>query len=111
MSESNNDQLKSTAGVVSPAFADLAKEKSENSGTILSNPPLTFGQKAVGLTFNPSNNVSVDLVKNLQAEYIDVLNHLRNASTSAEAKRLFSVAITEAQTSQMYGVKAITWKD
>ena len=110
MPEANNDQLKSTAGIISPAFAAIEKA-SENSGTILSTPPLTFGQKAVGLTFNPGNNLGVDHIKRLAAEYIDVLNHLRNASTSGEAKRMYSIAITEAQTSQMWAVKAITWKD
>lgn len=71
----------------------------------------TFGQKAVGLSFNPSNDSEVDKCKRTFAEAIDQLNDLRNSTTSGEVKRMCSVAITEAQTAQMWAVKAITWKD
>ena len=70
----------------------------------------TFGQKAVGLSFNPSNDSSVDNLKRLYAEIIDSLNDFRN-SGSPEQKRLASIAITEAQGAQMWAVKAVTWKD
>jgi len=39
------------------------------------------------------------------------MNELRTNTTSPEVKRLASVAITEAQTAQMWAVKALTWKD
>lgn len=71
----------------------------------------TFGQKAVGLSFNPSNDNEVDKCKRTFADAIDQLNDLRNKTTSSEVKRMCSVAITEAQTAQMWGVKAITWKE
>ena len=74
-------------------------------------PQLTFGQKAVGLTFNPSNSDSVGLIKQKFADCIDLLNGVRAESTSPEVKRMCSVAITEAQTAQMWAVKAITWRD
>jgi hypothetical protein len=72
---------------------------------------LTFGEKAVGLTFNPSNNEAVQLFKEEYAKVIDQLNDSRNAlgDSDGEKKRLFSVAITEAQTAQMWAVKAVTW--
>jgi hypothetical protein len=73
--------------------------------------PPSFGQKAVGLSFNPSNDIDVDTVKRLYADIIDKLNGLRSLSDSPEVKRLCSVAITEAQGAQMWAVKAITWKD
>lgn len=72
---------------------------------------LTYGQKAVGLSFNPSQNAEVDKCKQVFANAIDQLNDLRNETTSSEVKRMCSVAITEAQTPQMWAVKAITWKD
>lgn len=72
---------------------------------------LTFGQKAVGLSFNPSNDDKVGKAKQSFADAIDQLNDLRNATTSGEVKRMCSVAITECQTAQMWAVKAITWKD
>ena len=72
---------------------------------------LTFGQKAVGLNFNPSNDDKVGQVKQKFAEAIDLINDLSNSTESGEVKRQCSVAITETQTAQMWAVKAITWKD
>lgn len=71
---------------------------------------LTFGEMAVGITFNPSSNPLVNAIKQKAAEYIDILNEARSATTNGEVKRQLSVAITEAQTSQMWGVKAVTWQ-
>ncbi len=72
---------------------------------------LTYGQKAVGLTFNPSGDPDVIKLKQASADFIDVCNELRGATTSSEKKRLYSIAITEAQGAQMFGVKAATWRD
>lgn len=78
-------------------------------------PPVSFGMKAVGLAFNPSGDERVNKLKTLYAEVIDILADLRaggpNQEASPEIKRLASVAITEAQTAQMWAVKAVTWKD
>lgn len=72
---------------------------------------LSYGQKAVGLTFNPSGDHVVNKIKELYADIIDICNDLRNSpDTTPEAKRLYSVAITEAQGAQMWAVKAVTWK-
>jgi hypothetical protein len=71
---------------------------------------LTFGERAVGLTFNPSNSPEVDACKRGFAAVIDQMNDLRGASDNADVKRMASVAITEAQTAQMWAVKAITWR-
>lgn len=70
---------------------------------------LTFGQKAVGLTFNPGGNPDVDACKREFAAVIDRMNDLRSKTEDPEVKRMASVAITEAQTAQMWAVKAITW--
>jgi len=72
---------------------------------------LTFGEKAVGLTFNPSGDSGVKTIKTYYAQIIDDMNSLRSGTDNPEAKRLYSVAITEAETAQMRAVKAITWKD
>ena len=76
----------------------------------------SFGQKAVGLIFNPSNDPTVQKLKELYAEIIDVCNVARGLmppapGDSQERARLFSIAITEAQGAQMWAVKAATWKD
>lgn len=73
---------------------------------------LTFGEKAVGLTFNPSQDPVVDDIKQSYAHIIDVLNNIRTGPDviSGERARLLSVAITEAQGAQMWAVKGITFK-
>lgn len=71
----------------------------------------TFGQKAVGLAFNPSGDDAVAKCKQIFADAIDQMNELRKTTESTEVKRMASVAITEAQTAHMWAVKAITWKD
>lgn len=71
---------------------------------------LTFGEKAVGVTFNPGQNPEVNAVKRLYAGLIDNLNDMRTSAEGSEKKRMYSVAITELQSSQMWAVKAITWQ-
>lgn len=71
---------------------------------------LSFGEKAVGLTFNPSNNAEVDACKRGFATVIDQMNDLRAKCMNPDVARMASVAITEAQTAQMWAVKAITWR-
>ena len=51
----------------------------------------TFGEVAVGLSFNPSGDLAVNRLKTLYAEIIDIAH--------------------EAQTAQMWAVKAATWRD
>ena len=71
---------------------------------------LSHGEKAVGLTFNPSNDPDIQNIKELYAQIIDFCNTKRGES-EGERARHFSVAITDAETAQMRAVKAITWKD
>lgn len=71
---------------------------------------LSYGKKAVGMTFNPSSLPAVDDCKLAFSRIIDELHKLREESVNAEVKRMCSVAITEAQTSQMWAVKALTWQ-
>jgi hypothetical protein len=73
-------------------------------------PELTFGEKAVGKTFNPGGSPEVNDINDLFARTIDRLNHLRETTDNQENKRMYSIAITEAQTAQMWAVKAATWK-
>ena len=75
----------------------------------MENRDFTFGEKAAGVPFNPGGNPDVDKCKKAFANIIDNMNDLRNSSHDSEVKRMCS-AITEAQTAQMWAVKAITWK-
>lgn len=72
--------------------------------------PLSFGERAVGLAFNPSGDPEVYACKSTFARAIDQMNDLRNSTEDPEIKRMASVAITEAQTAQMWAVKALTWR-
>jgi len=78
---------------------------------------LSYGEKAVGLTFNPSGDEKVEKVKKLYAEIIDLCDEIRKDTGgskevgSNEKGRVMSVAITQAQTAQMWAVKGITWKN
>lgn len=71
----------------------------------------SFGEKAVGLSFNPSGD---DVVANCKKEFavaIETMNDLRCSANSEEVYRMASIAIDNAQTAQMWAVKALTWKD
>lgn len=72
---------------------------------------LTYGQKAVGLNFNPGNDPVVQKIKELYAEIIDLIGSLTVDTNPSEKMRLIKIAITECQTAQMWAVKAATWKD
>ena len=74
---------------------------------------MTYGEKAVGLTFNPSNDNNVQKVKELYAEIIDIV--INNAypidgGKTTEMQTLSTEAIRQAQTAQMWAVKAITYQ-
>lgn len=73
------------------------------------NQELSFGQKAVGLTFNPGGHPEVENIKTACATIIDQLNDARAKTESGDKKRMYSEAITAIQTGQMWGVKAATW--
>ncbi len=90
----------------------------QSGGT--NNPPeqreLTYGEKAVGLTFNPSGDENVTAIKEEYANIIDLLNgQFPKEGTNVKAEeveriKLLKFAIRQAQTAQMWAVKAITWK-
>lgn len=69
---------------------------------------LTFGEKAVGLTFNPSGDEKVTKLKKLYAEIINILHEDRGKHRDERARHA-SVAITDAETGQMRAVKAVTF--
>lgn len=72
-------------------------------------PEMSFGERAVGLSFNPSGDSTVVDLKQKAAVFIDALHVLRSNAHDSETMRMYSIAITEAQTAQMWAVKAATW--
>lgn len=70
---------------------------------------LTYGDKLVGRSFNPSALPVVDRIKELYAGIIDELAAIK--STSDEGDLFYDMAIQSAVTAQMQSVKFVTWKD
>ena len=60
---------------------------------------------------NARGDEMVATIKQKYAELIDLLEGVRTTTASDEVKRLTSVAITEAQSAQMWAVKAVTWRE
>jgi hypothetical protein len=79
--------------------------------TLLANPKVgqTFGQIAVGTSFNPSFDPRVDFAKQLQAMSIDLMRII--VAEGGGKARHASIAITQIEEAQMRMVKAITWQD
>jgi hypothetical protein len=77
----------------------------------MSDKALTFGEKAVGLTFNPSNDPVVQDIKKHYAAIIDLLHEQHVTAVSGVQARHYAVAITDTETAQMRAVKAATWKE
>ena len=80
--------------------------------------PQTFGEKAVGITFNPSGSDEVYEAKMLAAKQIDLLEKVHNKVTDdgkAMSSWVRNVLRTQAfnllVSAQMALVKYITWKD
>ena len=79
--------------------------------------PQTFGEKAVGITFNPSSSDEVHEAKMLAAKQIDLLEkaHIKLTNDSANTSWVRNVFRTQAfnllVSAQMALVKYLTWKD
>ena len=72
---------------------------------------MTFGEKLVGLTFNPSGDDKVAKAKRLCAELADLLNDQATAQeTSRHSHLIFQHAIGEILNAQMNAVKYLTLK-
>ena len=70
--------------------------------------PDTFGEKTVGIKFNPSGKGEVADAKRMMADFIDVVQRYSETRQSTAAKRCCSIAITHAETACMFAVKAMT---
>ena len=88
------------------------ENKSENSRE------LTFGEKAVGLSFNPSGDEKVNKAKRLMADALNLLKESQLEKTDSENKmqsweaNVFRTnAFNKIVDAQMALVKYITWED
>lgn len=76
---------------------------------------LTFGEKAVGLNFNPSNDPDVQELKELYAKVIDKLEDIKAKRPDPDGpdymtNTLDGMALRDAVRGQMSAVKAATWR-
>ncbi len=72
---------------------------------------LTFGEKAVGITFNPGGKPEVETIKRKAADLIDELNNqMESGDKNGEQIAQFKLAIRKIQEGQMWAVKAATWQ-
>ena len=86
-------------------------ETTNNDASTSSAAPLTFGQNAVGLTFNPAGDPAVTKCKQGFADLIDQMDAFRTREGATnDQKRHASIAITELESAQMRAVKALTSK-
>jgi len=68
---------------------------------------LTIGEKRCHINFNPSSDDKIGTFKRMMADAIDYCNNELMSTEDGEAKRCFSIAMTELETAQMYAVKGI----
>jgi len=89
----------------------MTPDETESSTT------LSYGETLVGINYNYTHD---DLVIKIKAKYAEIINMLQSArfepesnikiESHTERQRYISIAITEAQTAQMWAVKAVTAK-
>lgn len=76
--------------------------------------PLTPGEAAVGLTFNPSGDDKVKTLKQLFAQAFDIVESSVPADDgtieTARKRKMRDAALHEIVTAQMWAVKVITIK-
>lgn len=70
----------------------------------------SYGAKAVGYTFNPSQLIAVQVIKRGAGNLINELDQTRTDATDPEVKRMCALSITHLQEASMWAVKALTWE-
>ena len=83
----------------------------QKTGTVA----LSYGQKLVGLNFNPSELTTVDTVKKLSAQLIDTVKSVENDSAehgtlNSTRQLLIDNAVLKVLDAQMAVVKLLTFK-
>lgn len=96
-------------------FTDMSAVENKDSNTEVSQPKrqLTFGEKLVGLNFNPSNDDAVSKAKRLCADLADLTHaemYKGQNEISELQSRLYDHTIGEILNAQMNVVKVLTLK-
>lgn len=95
-----------------PVIDDLGNDPQPLEGTDVAKG-LSFGEKLVGLSFNPSGNLEVNRVKQICAELVDLLHEYKNVSyevgtLTALKEDIIDRAFMDILAAQMMSVKALT---
>ncbi len=102
----NQDQ-----GFSQEAVGSAMAKAMEDINALKSEAPLTFGEKLVGLTFNPSNDDSVSLAKRLFAQIAELVERERAGKESTRLESiLYNHTVGEILNAQMNVVKLLTLK-
>lgn len=107
-----NDMLiTGVKGEIYPCKKDIFE--STYDVVVYENPAITFGEKSVGLSFNPSNDDKVGLAKKYIAQAIDLLEKEHETHTvSSWTRNVFRTnAFTQLVNSSKALVTYLTWKD
>lgn len=95
----------------SEAVESAMSKAMEEMKSLKSEPALSFGQKLVGLTFNPSGDPKVNKAKELCAELADLLHSdFSSKESSGLGATLYEHTIGEILNAQMNVVKVLTLK-
>lgn len=99
------------------ANADVEGELRQVHGADIANwyrgpreQPLSYGEKMVGMEFNPSGANSVLQIKRHCAGLIDAMDKLRSETEDPNVKFIATHAIGDVIAAQMMAVKAVTWR-
>ena len=71
----------------------------------------TYGEKVVGIDFNPSGDPTVHQLKTLFAKIVDICDAERAKAGPGEKAGVLTEAISHTLTAQMWTVKGVTWKN
>lgn len=112
MQEDSMEEVKDDSQLTQGDSGFAQGTESSVSSPISDQPELSFGEKLVGLTFNPSNDDKVGKAKRLCAELADLLyeeHNNGNEKTQLQVE-LFWHTIGEILNAQMNVVKVLTLK-
>lgn len=97
--------------IIKPNFNIMITQPSDTAKDMIANTrPPSFGEKLVGLSFNPSNDNKVDRAKKICAELADLLyEDQRNSETPELENILLPATYAAILNAQMNVVKVLTW--
>jgi hypothetical protein len=95
------------------ALCELTAQPDWQSMEKVTGGGLSFGEKLVGYTFNPSGDAKVQRAKELCSQLADLVHNHHNGNENASflEVKLYQHTIGEILNAQMNAVKVLTFKD